>query len=168
MRILMTLLIALVAHSAQANDIYVRQVGSNNLTDVSQSGGNNVLSQEQAGDDNTATAVQQGSNNNKDLPNVSGVPVVDGIEALQHQTQIGNSNNIALEQIGTNNSIVQYQLGDHNTANLRQNGNNNTSIQVQEGDWNFSDVKQDGNSNLSSTVQTGDNDSVTVFRQVMA
>lgn len=126
---------------AQANLVYIDQIGNNSVIDVTQTGANNTTGTTAAvtklyGNNQTITVSQIGSNN------VAGVNV-QGNNATVATAVTGSFNNVTVECGGgigtlaacTDTNIILNATGDHNDMTI-QSGAKNTSTTNITGDTN--------------------------------
>ena len=80
------------------------------------------------------------------------------LQALRLAPAIGNADNVSiLSQVGNSNESYMAQIGDYNLARLAIVGNSNTTAVSQKGNHNVFDMDITGNSNPVTLKQLGDN-----------
>lgn len=141
---------------AQANLVYIDQIGNNSVIDATQTGANNVMGNQTTvtklyGNNQTVTVSQIGNNNVAALN-------VQGNNATVATAVTGSFNNVIVEcggGIGTlaacnDTNIIMNATGDHNDMTI-QSGSKNTSTTNITGDTNSLLVTTKTNNLLGAT-----------------
>jgi len=157
---------------ANGNEIYIDQVGSNNITTITQTGNYNKITGTAnqtatiSGDSNNTT-IRQNSGTGKNLIdlNVTGT----GSNTLNLNQGYGTDGTISSNQLGNNYQKIDVQ-GNNNSLTTQQNrdvgtvgnymehtviGNYNSITSTQSGDNKLLFNSITGNSNTVSTTQSG-------------
>jgi len=154
-----------ISRQAQSgNEIYIEQTGSNNNITIRQgvsAAGKNKMTVLSTGDSNTLN-LNQGYNTD------GTVAVSDSNNHWLYLSNIGNSNNITINQIGQGQYNETTISGNSNIINLQQqgsgsktlfaniNGNNNTAVvQQKDAGQDYLDLKLTGNGHTVNALQQG-------------
>lgn len=141
--------VATVRQTAPNAYARVTQNGVGNESDVTQAGtGSAYVSATQSGDANFARISQAGNGQNVVYLNQTGTQnwawsnqnAVGAMHNGARLTQIGNNNDMALTQDGTDNLAVLTQEGDNNGMSATQLGAGNRLVWTQQG-TNLTDLK---------------------------
>jgi hypothetical protein len=129
------------ASLAQANLVYIDQIGNNSVIDATQTGANNIMGNETSvtklyGNNQTVTVSQIGSNNVAAL-NIQGnnATVATAVTGSFNTATIECGGGIGTLAACTDTNIILNATGDHNTMTV-QSGAKNTSTTNITGDTN--------------------------------
>lgn len=144
--LVMAFLFLLLPILAFGDEVYIEQVGDNNVATIEQNGSGNF-----------AEVWQEGNGNDADVSwFFEGCGPFCDFDTLGYlQYQDGHENEARLEIDGNNNHVSQWQEGRENVAELFIKGDGNAVKQVQLGDYNESFAEILGDYNILCHYQEG-------------
>ena len=143
----LTITLILSSQISNANEIYVRQVGSDADTDIIQDGSGNKI---------------------RSLNTTSGTAVLSGNNKTTSLTQEGDNNRIGVWTSGADQTITVVQKGDGNVSAVDNHGNDNTINLDIDGDNNVTHTEIGNGGDVDNTLNvTVNGDSNNVYTEVL-